>query len=73
MTARGRIVNGVVVLETTNALPEGAQVVVHVVDGATDEISVLKDILLKHAGKGVNLPPDLAEQHDHYAHGKPKP
>jgi len=66
-------VNGVVVLDSSSSLPEGAEVVVHVVDGVSDEIAALREVLLRHAGKGTNLPPDLAENHDHYAHGKPKP
>ena len=28
--------------------------------------------LLKYAGKAKGLPPDFAEQHDHYIHGVPK-
>lgn len=73
MTVRGKIVNGVVVLEVSHLLPEGAEVVVHTVDDASDEVAALRQVLLKHAGKGVNLPVDLAQNHDHYAHGKPKP
>jgi hypothetical protein len=39
-------------------------------DHADDDLTA---ILLLHAGKGQNLPSDLAANHDHYAHGKPKP
>jgi len=28
--------------------------------------------LLRFAGKATGLPPDLAENHDHYLHGLPK-
>jgi hypothetical protein len=30
------------------------------------------DALLEFAGKAEGLPPDLAENHDHYLHGTPK-
>jgi hypothetical protein len=39
-------------------------------DASNDELSAL---LLRHAGKGKDLPADLAANHDHYAHGKPNP
>lgn len=32
----------------------------------------LSEMLLRHAGKAVGLPDDLAAQHDHYLHGTPK-
>ena len=32
----------------------------------------LGEILLRHAGKAVGLPEDMAAQHDHYLHGGPK-
>jgi len=32
----------------------------------------LSERLLKHAGTVPDLPPDMAEQHDHYTHGTPK-
>ena len=32
----------------------------------------LGEMLLRHAGKAVGLPEDLAAQHDHYLHGTPK-
>jgi hypothetical protein len=31
------------------------------------------DALLEFAGTAEGLPPDLAENHDHYLHGAPKP
>ena len=39
-------------------------------DESDDDLS---ELLLRHAGKGRDLPSDLAANHDHYAHGKPKP
>ena len=39
---------------------------------ATDSnIETLGQKLLKHAGKAVGLPHDLAENHDHYLYGTP--
>ncbi len=32
----------------------------------------LGEVLLRHAGKAVGLPEDMAAQHDHYLHGTPK-
>ncbi|HRX83472.1 MAG TPA: hypothetical protein P5572_00470 [Phycisphaerae bacterium] len=74
MTFRGRIKNGQITLDEPARLPEGASVVVEVVSapeqGPNDDLA---DLLLRHAGKGVELPADLAAQHDRYAHGKPNP
>ena len=72
MTARGRVVKGVIVLDSPAVLPEGAEVVIEVVDGKRDPREELREILLRHAGKGLNLPADLAERHDSCAHGKPR-
>lgn len=71
MTYRGHVKNGVVVLDAAVALPEGAAVEVRVVEGRTEE-PPLSAILLKYAGKAEGLPPDLAENHDHYLYGVPK-
>ena len=35
-------------------------------------LSPLGEMLLRHAGKAVGLPEDMAAQHDHYLHGTPK-
>ena len=32
----------------------------------------LGEVLLRHAGKAVELSEDMAAQHDHYLHGTPK-
>jgi hypothetical protein len=74
MTYRGWVKNGQILLDAPVTLPEGVEVRVAVLEnGATeagdDDVSSL---LLRHAGKGRNLPIDLAAEHDHYAHGKPK-
>ena len=39
---------------------------------AAKAASPVGEMLLRHAGKAVGLPEDLAAQHDHYLHGTPK-
>lgn len=68
MTYRGQVKNGVVVLEGNPPLAEGTQVRVEAVD-ATESLG---QKLLKHAGVLDGLPTDLARNHDHYIHGRPK-
>ena len=72
MTYRGHVKSGQIVLDEQVALPEGAEVnieLIRSVDRTTDDLNA---VLLRHAGKGRDLPADLAANHDHYAHGKPK-
>jgi hypothetical protein len=71
MVYRGHIQNGVVVLDETLSLPEGAEVQVAIVPPSTEE-STLGSRLMKFAGRLEGLPPDLARNHDHYSHGAPK-
>jgi len=78
MTYRGHIRNGWITLDDPTPLPEGATVNVEVLksgdgDQSNPTCENLNALLLRHAGKGRDLPPDLATLHDHYAHGKPKP
>ena len=72
MSYRGKVTGGVVVLEQPAALPEGTVVRVVPVDATEQDDEDLSTMLLRHAGKGKGLPPDLARNHDHYAHGRPK-
>lgn len=67
----GTIVNGVVVLQAREKIPEGMQVRVRVVE-TTAEPEPLGKRLLKFAGTIPGLPADMAENHDHYIHGQPK-
>ena len=80
----GTIQNGAVVLDPGPVLPDGTKV--DVIPSAVgrneestpptpDQVTKKKgslSFLLKYAGKAVDLPADLAEQHDHYIHGTPK-
>lgn len=76
MTYRGKVTNGVVVLEDPKALPEGSVVKVEPVDAAEAEdreaLRALSEKLLRFAGTARGLPSDMARNHDHYLHGQPK-
>jgi hypothetical protein len=74
--------NGVVVLETDAPPPDGTRVDVRVhiksvkkpepSAGEGESCGSWVDVVLKFAGAGKGLPPDLAAEHDHYIHGTPK-
>ncbi len=70
MTFRGRVQSGVVVFDGPQTPPEGAIVEVAVL--ANGEKESLRDVLLEFAGTIEGLPSDMAAQHDHYIHGRPK-
>jgi hypothetical protein len=65
----GQVQNGVVVLEGGASLPDGTAVRVEPVE-LLDPPNRLQSQLLAWAGKGVDLPADLARRHDHYLHGQ---
>lgn len=64
----GVVENGVIKLDKAESLPEGATVKVLV----TSPQSTIWDKLSTLAGTVTDLPPDLAAEHDHYAHGAPR-
>ncbi len=74
MEILGRVAYGVVLLDHSNALPDGTVVRVEPVeaDGAREKGASLSEKLLRLAGTVKGLPPDLARNHDHYLHGLPK-
>jgi hypothetical protein len=77
MTLRGRVKNGVVVLEEKARLAEGTSVRVQPVKGPTGrngngKPKTLGKRLMKFAGRAKGLPTDLARNHDHYIHGTPR-
>ena len=77
MVFHGRVIGGAVVIDPPGALPEGAEVQVHVVGPplATTiepEIPTLYEQFKDTIGQAKDLPSDMAEQHDHYIHGTPK-
>jgi hypothetical protein len=71
MTYRGRIKNGVVVLDASASLPEGSEVEV---SPLPDEKKgpTLSERYKNFVGSLDGLPKDMAENHDHYIHGAPK-
>lgn len=76
MLLEGTVINGTIVLDGDEKLPEGTRVEVAVKDSDTfantEKKPTLSEQLLKHAGTVSDLPTDMAEQHDHYIHGTPK-
>jgi len=78
MTYHGYVKNGVVVLDDSVTLPEGAEVRIELCAQTPEQAprdekpETLAQRLLKHAGKATGLPPDAAAQHDHYLYGTPK-
>jgi hypothetical protein len=75
MTLAGTIKNGVVVLDEPPPVPDGTRVEVVVAPSKpappADDGPTLRN-LLELAGSVKGLPPDFADQHDHYIHGTPK-
>lgn len=69
MKYTGTVKGGVVVLEGVR-LEEGTVVQVEPLDRA--RASTLGRRLKRFAGTARGLPPDMAENHDHYLHGRPK-
>lgn len=78
MTYNGHIHNGAIVLDEASTLPEGAAIRVVVLPQVTSEAPAVdpvpslfdryKDVI----GIADGLPEDLALNHDHYLHGRPK-
>ena len=74
MSYRGKVQGGVVVLEQSGVLPEGAEVKVELVRRRAKQAKHINgwDELLKLAGTVKELPSDMARNHDHYLYGVPK-
>ena len=71
MTYRGRIKNGVVILNPPASLPEGCEVDVALAEEQAlppTWAEVFKDLI----GRAEGLPTDMARNHDHYLHGAPR-
>ena len=75
MTYRGRVKNGVIVLDQRAELPEGQEVSVRVLRAskgkAARRLPTFYERMKEFAG-AVQGPPDLADNHDHYLHGRPR-
>lgn len=78
MTYRGRVRNGVVVLEPGVRLREGMDVRVELVGEmeavaeGSQEARQLREGLLSFSGVIKEGASDLARNHDHYLHGTPR-
>ena len=79
MTYRGRVKNGVVVLEGPHAPPEGAPVSVRLLKPPARRSSragkpgpSLYERLKPFIGIADDLPSDISINHDHYLYGTPK-
>lgn len=75
MTLHGTVRNGVIVFDQAPLLAEGTKVEVVPVASPSTEQNESRPTLhgvLDLAGSIKGMPPDMAEQHDHYLHGTPK-
>ena len=70
MSYRGIVKNGMVVFDPEVELPEGIEVRVETISPPPRK--TLAEQLGDLIGSVPDLPPDMAEQHDHYLHGAPK-
>ncbi len=68
MRYKGQIRNGVVVFEGEPPLADGVRVTVEPEENNRTLAERLKPVI----GTAEGLPTDLAENHDHYLHGRPK-
>ena len=79
MTYRGKVKNGVVVLDGPHVPPEGAPVSVRLLKPAARRPSraakpgrTLYERLKPFIGIAEDLPSDISINHDHYLYGAPK-
>ena len=78
MVYRGRVENGVVILDDPASLPEGTEVSIRAVrpksknNGKSVPKSGVGQTLLRLAGKAVGLPSDASRNVDHYLYGHRK-
>lgn len=78
MTHRGKMTNGVVVLENPDAIPDGTTVTVRPLKGRAPRVTgkegppSLYDRYKRFAGAVKDLPSDMSVNLDHYLYGAPK-
>ena len=78
MVYRGRVENGVVVLDKPASLPDGTEVSIRALrpksknNGKSVRKPGVGQALLRLAGKAVGLPPDASHNVDHYLYGHRK-
>jgi hypothetical protein len=71
MTYYGHVKDGQIAFDKPFLLPEGAEVQVEVISNDGDKPTIWQQ-LFELAGTVEGLPPDMAENHDHYLYGVPK-
>ena len=78
MVFRGRVENGVVVVDEPVSLPDGTEVSIRAMPtkpkrgGKSVRKPAVGRALLRLAGKAVGLPPDASRNVDHYLYGHAK-
>ena len=73
MELRGRVNNGIVVLDNPKALPNGTEVAIRALRGKPRRRrSKVAKGLLKLSGKAKGLPADASRNIDHYLYGHTK-
>jgi hypothetical protein len=77
MVRRGHVENGVILLDNSPPLPEGAQVEVRLIESPRSQhdesgMPSLYERLEEFVGKAEGLPPDASVNLDHYLYGLPK-
>lgn len=70
------MLGGVAVPDGSSTIPEGTRVRITVAESPSPTVASIWDRLVSLAheaeGRPTDLPADLAENHDHYLHGRPK-
>ena len=78
MTYRGRMKNGVVVLDDPADIPDGAPVSVRLLKGRASsggKANPRRTVYERYKGcigLAKDMPPDFSVNHDHYLYGTPK-
>jgi hypothetical protein len=72
MTYTARVEKGAIVLDGNIQLPDGTRLKVEQIPDEPKDNRTVWEALRELDGKATGLPPDFAENHDHYIHGAPK-
>jgi hypothetical protein len=73
MEWNGTFLNGVIVPDDPSGLVEGARVRIRLPEeNHKSSPGTLGERLMALAGIAKGLPPDMAEEHNHYIHGTPR-
>ena len=72
MTYRGRVKNGVIVLDDPASLPEGTEVAIQPLDADEEQVPTIYERYEAFIGIAEGLPSDASINHDHYLYGAPK-